>query len=220
MYIFIIQNRPTMRIFTLSCSLLLFASLFSQQNTEAPEVALTRAGDPGFKEALFDSATLQSVMKDGAVMALRFYNALAKAGDADGTVMAIGIRTDGSEVNKGKSYRLSLGFVNGKLQVRNLAVAAAATACRDMQNSGNPSYSASFTRDEVERLLALPGCNALRLTPGTSVTGDTSMLLTAMKVAAGKATPLGTAPEYERLCEYPCPTVCGPETNYVYRAPK
>lgn len=221
MYIFITQTQITMRLFTLTCCLAFCAALFGRQSVGTSDgSAPTRAGDAGFKEALFDSATLTGLLKDGSVMALRFYNALAKAGDTDGTAMAIGIRTDGSEVNKGKSYRLSLGFVKSRLLMSNLAVATAAVACREMQSSGHPSYSASFTRTEVEALLRLPGCNGLRVTPSTNVNGDTTMLLTAMKINGDKAEPLGTASEYERLCEYPCPTVCGPDKNYVFRVPK
>ena len=209
-----------MRLLTLSCFLVFFTSLFCQQRTDmSEETPRAQVGDAGFNEALFDSVTLNGLFRDRSVVALRFYNALAKAGDTDGTAMVIGIRTDGSEVNRGKAYRLSLGLVKGKVQMNNLAASKAATACRDMQSAGHPSYSASFTRTEVEAMLQLPGCNALRVTPATDK-GLTTMLLTAMKVSGDKAEPLGSEPAYGRLCEYPCPTVCGPAANYVYRADK
>ncbi|MEO7081114.1 MAG: hypothetical protein ABIY71_06275 [Flavobacteriales bacterium] len=207
-----------MRLFTLTCFLAFCAALFGQQSTgPSDEPAPALAGDAGFKEALFDSTTMEGILKDGSVVAVRFYNVLAKAGDANGTAMAIGIHTDGSEANKGKSYRMSLGLVKGNVQMSNLSVSKAATACSDMDSPAHRSYSASFTRTEVEALLALDGCQALQATPGTTAIGDATMLLTAMKIVGDKAEALGQGSHFEKSCGYPCPTVCGPEKNYVYR---
>lgn len=207
-----------MRLFTLTCFIAFCTALFGQQSTgTSDEPAPALAGDAGFKEALFDSTTLEALLKDGAVVAIRFYNVLARAGDANGTAMAIGIHTDGTEANKGKSYRMSLGLVKGKVQISNLSVEKAAIACQDMDNPAHRSYSASFTRTEVEALLALDGCQALQATPGTAKSGETTMVLTAMKIVGDKAEALGQGPEFDKLCGYPCPTVCGPEKNYVYR---
>ncbi len=207
-----------MRLFTLTCFLVCCAALFGQQNTgTSDEPAPALAGDAGFTEALFDTTTLESLLKDESVVAIRFYNVLAKAGDANGTAMAIGIHTDGTEANKGRSYRMSLGLVKGKVQMNSLAVAKAATACQDMDRPAHRSYSASFTRTEVEALLALDGCQALQATPDTTAKGETTMLLTAMKIVGDKAEALGQGSHFEKSCGYPCPTVCGPEKNYVYR---
>ena len=197
--------------------LLLFPAL---ANTTTPATATYPALEPpgaGVKEALFDSTTLRSLLKDRSVVAIRFYNVLVAPTGKEGTAMAIGIRTDGSEVNKGKSYQVSLGFMGGRIAMSKVAMATAAKDCQNMQESGNPSFSSSFTRTDVEALLDLEGCSALRATASTTSNGSTTFLLTAMRVADGKAVPLGSGGTFERVCGYPCPTVCGPDKNYVYR---
>ncbi|MCB0758476.1 MAG: hypothetical protein KDC01_08460 [Flavobacteriales bacterium] len=176
------------------------------------------ASDPGFTEALFDAATVSDLLKSEEAMGIRFYNVLAEPRDADGTAMAIGIRTNGSELNAGKSYRLSLGFVDGKIAMSNLNTKSAGTACVNMDDPTHPSYSASFTRTDVQALLDLTGCQALQAVPDTTVKDETTMRLVAMKVTDGKAFPLGSGPEFQRMCGFPCPLVCGPEENYVYRS--
>lgn len=177
----------------------------------------TAASDPGFSEALFDTTTITSILKDGDAVGVRFYNVLVPPGNKVGSAMAVGIRADGSEINKGKAYHLSLGFVNGKIAMTTLNSKDAKAACSAMQNSGHPSYSAAFTRTEVEALTDLEGCQAMGATPDVTATGETTMRLTAMKITGGKAEPLGTEPKFMRICGYPCPSVCGPENNYVYR---
>lgn len=176
------------------------------------------ASGPGFAAALFDAATVNDLLKSEEAMGIRFYNVLAEPRDTNGTAMAIGIRTDGSELNTGKSYRLSLGFVGGKITMSKLDVKNAKTACENMDDPTHPSYSASFTRTEVQALLDLSGCQALQAVPDTTDKGETTMRLIAMKVMDGKAFPLGSGPQFERLCGFPCPLVCGPERNYVYRS--
>ena len=168
---------------------------------------------PGFTEAVFDTATIDRLLADDKTVGIRFYNVLASPADTVGTAMAIGIRMDGSEVNSGSSYQLSLGFVSGKITMRMLKKAQAAAACSSMQNSGHPSYSASFTRTEVENLLRPAGCQALQAIPDATAKGEASMRLIPVRIINGKAEPLG--PGF--LCGFPCPPLCGPEKNYVYR---
>lgn len=174
--------------------------------------------DPGFRAAVFDSATIAGILKDGKAVGIRFYNVLTPPDLKDGSAMAVGIRMDGSEINSGNAYQLSLGFVNGRIAMDPLNAKDAKAVCAAMQSSGNPSYSAAFTRTEVEALTDLVGCQALQASPDTTGHGETTMRLTAMKVAGGKAEPLGADPKFTKLCGFPCPSVCGPDKNYVYRA--
>ncbi len=171
------------------------------------------ADSSGFKEALFDTAAIDRLLADGKTVGLRFYNALAAPTDKEGTAMAIGIRMDGSEANSGSSYALSLGLISGKVAIRMLKKAPAAAACQNMQHSGHPSFSASFTRTEVENLLRTAGCEALQAVPDITEKGETTMRLIPVKLADGKAVPMGTG----SLCNFPCPPLCGPKKNYVYR---
>lgn len=183
-------------------------------NTTSPDL---KASPPGFSEATFDSATIATILKDPKAVAIRFYNALIPPGNKDGSAMAVGIRADGSEINSGKAYQLSLGFVQGKLQMDPLSTKDAKNACAAMQNSGYPSYSASFTRTEIELLTGLAGCQALQATPDVTAKDETTMRLTAMKITGGKAEPLGSDPKFMKVCGFPCPSICGPDKNYVYR---
>lgn len=196
----------------LATASLLLACAFTPVNLPIPTAG--PADDAGFQEVLFDSATLDALIKDESVMGLRFYNAMASSGAADGTVLAIGILADGSEKNAGKAYRMSIGIVNGEIKVMDLNSSAAKAACANMAAAGHPSYSASFTRSQIEALLDLEGCQALQASPADSDKGQ-SMILTAMKLEGDRAVPLGSGPSYQQLCGYPCPTVCGPKRNYV-----
>ena len=172
------------------------------------------ADDAGFHAALFDSATLSEVMTDESVMGVRFYNVMATSGAADGTAMVVGILQDGSEKNAGKAYRMSMGLVGGSVKMVDLNTTAAKAACANMVAAGHASYSASFTRSQIQALLDLDGCQALEASPADSEKGQ-SMLLTAMKFEDGKAVAMGSGSTYQQLCGYPCPIVCGPKKNYV-----
>ena len=183
---------------------------------QEPSAPAAKPTDPGFTEALFDSTTIAYMLKDDKAMAVRFYNVLVPPENKDGSAMAIGIHADGSEINKGNAYQVSLGFVNGVIKMNALNSKDAKTACSSMQASGHPSYSASFTRTEIEALTDLQGCQALQAAPDTAK-GETTMRLTAMKITGGKAEPLGSDPKFVRVCGFPCPSVCGPDKNYVYR---
>lgn len=208
-----------MRILATTALLALLMPLHQLMGQESSTVPgkNTAASDPGFREALFDSATITDILKDHEAVAVRFYNVLVPPGNKDGSAMAVGIRADGSEINKGKAYQLSLGFVKEKIAMQPLNSKDAKNACAAMQDPGHPSYSAAFTRTEVELLMDLEGCQAIRAMPDITDKDETTMRLTAMKVTDGKAEPLGTGERYERSCGFPCPSVCGPEQNYVYR---
>ncbi len=197
-----------------------FSCLLSVQGSLAQESSGTsgKSSDPGFAEALFDTTTLNDLLKSEEAMGIRFYNVLADPEDTNGTAMAIGIRTNGSELNSGKSYRLSLGLVGGKITISTLNAKNAKAACEHMDAAEHPSYSASFTRTEVQALLDLPGCQALQAEPAITDKDETTMRLIAMKIVNDKAVPLGSDPRFERTCGFPCPLVCGPESNYVYRS--
>lgn len=171
----------------------------------------------GFEEALFDAPTLIEILENEEAVGIRFYNVLVPPGNATGSAMAVGIRADGSELNSGKAYGLSLGFVDGKITMDKLRSRPAGKACEAMQQSGHASYSGSFTRTDMEALLELEGCEAIRATPDVTEGKETTMLITAMKIIGAKAEPLGSDPKFLRLCGHPCPSVCGPDNNYVYR---
>ena len=202
-----------MRTF-LSTATLLLACAFAPAFTPSAQPLPRAVDDAGFQDALFDAATLNDLLRDEAVMGMRFYNVLSKPGDAQGTAMAIGILQDGSEKNASKAYRISLGLVQGQVKMNNVNAAAAKAACGYMTAAGHPSYSAAFTRAEVQSMLDLDGCVALQAAPADSDKG-TSMQLTAMKLDGGRLVAMGSGAPYQRTCGFPCPTVCGPKKNYV-----
>ncbi len=165
-------------------------------------------GGAGFTEAVFDAALLQSLLDEKECAGIRFYNIMLEP-TSPGTVMAIGIRGDKSEINGGlfaSPYKVS---TSSALSRNN-----AAEACGNMRTAGNTSYSASFTKEEILALLKVVGCTALRITP-TDEKGTPSMRIAAVSLEEGRANELGSGDGFERSCGDPCPTICGPPQQYI-----
>ncbi|MCB0764049.1 MAG: hypothetical protein KDB84_05040, partial [Flavobacteriales bacterium] len=92
---------PLARYAFLFCQALLLLSCSNK--------ASSVAGGAGFKEAIFDEAMLNTVMNDPQCVTVRFYNVRRTASDNKGTALAIGVRSDGTEIYNGTSakYRMS-----------------------------------------------------------------------------------------------------------------
>lgn len=184
---------------------------------------------PGFTEAVFQPAALQAMLSHRDCVGIRFYNAMPSDG-AQGTVMAIGIRADGSEIIDAGSPTAYLAS-NGVVQVMELQAdstyrpswmiaglpkdrSEAVAACERLTAAGFASYSASFSAAEVNALLAVRDCTGLRITP-LETAGSHSMTISAVSMAEGRMNALGSGEGFEKACTDPCPTVCGPPSNYI-----
>ncbi|MGV9013034.1 MAG: hypothetical protein ACOH13_10615 [Flavobacteriales bacterium] len=198
----------------LSAATLALACAFAPAFVPSPKPTAPPASNAGFQEAFFDAGTLDDLLRDETVLGVRFYNVLAATGDAQGTAMAIGILQDGSEKNAGKAYRISLGLIQGQVRINAVNAATAKAACAGIAAAGHPSYSASFTRAELQSMLDLDGCDVLQAAPADADNGS-SMQLTAMKMQDGRPVAMGSGLPYQRVCGFPCPNVCGPKKNYV-----
>ena len=201
----------------LSAATLVLACAFAPalpQLDASTNVQSAEGDDAGFQQAVFSAEALQELMADASVMGIRFYNVMAAPGDATGSVMAVGIVMDGSERNSGKSYLMDMGLRQGQFNVVMVAAANATKYCRNMSAAGHASYSAAFTRTDIEALLDQEGCTGLMVTPAT-VDKGLSMQITAMKMEGERAVALGSGSAYQRQCGFPCPSVCGPKKNYV-----
>ncbi|MCB9170895.1 MAG: hypothetical protein H6594_11145 [Flavobacteriales bacterium] len=172
--------------------------------------------DPGFVEAIFDATSLSDLLHGTERAGVRFYNVMASASSEQGTVMAIAIDAEGNEVagDLEKPYVIDMGMVKGRPTVAHLSANEAHDACARMEAMEHPSYSTSFSRAEIEALLAVNGCQALHITPDMCANGNT-MRLTAATIEQDRVVDLGEGEGFIKLCGDPCPTVCGPTVRYV-----
>ena len=175
------------------------------------------APSAGFTEAVFDAATLNEIMADRDCASVRFYNSMPD-GSSTGTVMAIGVRSDGSEITGGlfaHAYKVSVGVADDHAIIDGQTKSGAGKACVNITSGGGASYSASFTKADVVALLGQSGCNGVRVTPG-EMNGSTTMKLESVTIARSAATVLGAGSGFELICGDPCPAFCGsPLSHYV-----
>lgn len=175
------------------------------------------AGGPGFTEAFFDATKLKTVMADVSCAKVRFYNVRRNATDDIGSVMMIGIRSDGAEIYDGstRKYRTYDRMSGSTTSTLDLLKPAAIQACRDLKDDGYSSYCGEFTKTAIASMLDAAGCNGIRVAPAlTKVGALNTMKIWPVSINAGLATIL-PAPS-PALCVEPCPTFCGPTANYVH----
>ncbi len=182
-----------------------------------PWPASTPPAGAGFTEAVFDAATLNNILSESNCASIRFYNSMPD-GSNTGTVMVIGVKSDGSEMTGGlfaKSYKVSMGMVDDHGIIDGQSKGGAAKACVNITAGGNASYSAAFATADVQTLLGQAGCNGIRVTPDEA-NGSATMKLEAVTIAGGAASVLGAGAGFELVCGDPCPAFCGsPLSHYV-----
>ena len=168
-------------------------------------------------EAYFDAATVQTLLNDTKCTGVRFYTMLPAEGSSTGSLVAIGIDESGDELNGGlfaTAYRQFDGTEGDRVIIKNLSRSKASDGCVRLSEAGSSAYSASFSKADLQALLAQPGCGGLLVTQ-ERVGEDMSLKLATISMDGGKIVPLGSGAEYERICTDPCPTVCGPDKNYL-----
>jgi hypothetical protein len=174
------------------------------------------AGDAGFVDAFFDAATLSYLMNDPNCAGLRFYNARRTASDTKGTVIAIAVRANGTEIFNGTThkYRMYDRISGSTTSTGELTLADAKTRIGYVKAAGEKYYATNWTRSAITTYLTSAGCNGLRLR-SKQADANWSMEMHPVKLASGAAT-VNPAPPGS-LCTEPCPTYCGTlSSNYIH----
>ena len=212
-YIGQIFNSPTMLLHNSTLGLFL---LFGQPavqldlSTALPGPLDTPSEGVGFTEAIFSSASMQSIMSDRDCVGVRFYNAKLSATAPQGTLMAVGIRADGSDINGGilaHPYVACAPSAQNPAAVSTLSRNGASGACADLAAGGDTSFSASVPKADLSSLLAMAGCNGVRVLP-IEGGGGTSLLIRAVTIDRTVVTDLGSGSGYERRAGDPCRAIC------------
>lgn len=174
----------------------------------------------GFTEAVFTSSRMQSIMSDRDCVGVRFYNAKLSASAPQGTLMAVGVRADGSDINGGiltHPYVACAPSAQDPAAVSTLSRNGASGVCANIVAAGGTSFSATVPKADLSSLLAMAGCNGVRVLPIVGGSG-TSLLLRAVTIDRAVVTDLGSGSGYERRAGDPCPAICGNPANYINEA--
>ncbi len=174
---------------------------------------------PSTTEAVFSTATLNALLGDRDCVGIRFYNVVLDRAVTQATFMAIGYRSDGSDINEGlfaHPYMACAAVDRSPANISELSRSAAADACGNVTSAGAASFSTTISKEELQALLALPGCGGVRVLVAEGTTDHLQVV--AVGIADGVATDLGRGSGYERSCGDPCPVLCGPPANYINAA--
>jgi|GEM_PF-2270234 len=177
---------------------------------------LDKGGQPGMKEAVFDTDDIQKVIeRDSNTYALRFYAARKFKKDVDGTAIMIGTDEAGKDlyVKDTNPYVISLGVISDGAETRDLTEDQALQNLRWIKQVNDSMFAANFSLDEIKTLLEYEGSNGIQLvSKGPDESGYYTMTAYAVKIADGKATVFSDAPSY--TCAEPCPNFCGGDPRY------
>lgn len=189
--------------------------------SEGLQNAIVSSDSAGFSSALFDVVTIQELFDRGDCVSVRFYNIIRDAEDGKGSVMAIGTNgpgLDGADINDvpgvDQPYVAYSQLIDDRILSENLNNENARMVCENMRRAGNLSYSATFSRSDLEAMMGVEGCTALELVPLDDRDG-LSMTIRAVSIGDGEVNPLGTGTPYAFSCGNPCPPICGSVGNYI-----
>ena len=143
-------------------ALLFICGPFQWSGIPATSTVVVRAAPdaPGFTEAFIDRSTLEKLLSDKDCDTLRFYNARTSS-TAPGSVMAIGVRKGGSEID-GKwfldhPYQMYLSLEGSSVRMNGLGNVPAGKAAKNMNVPGSIStISGSIARVRSSRTAAPP----------------------------------------------------------------
>lgn len=169
--------------------------------------------------AVFSAATLNSILGDRDCAGVRFYNVMLDRSQTEATMMAVGHKADGSDLNGGlfaHPYKACSPIDRAPANVTELSRNAAADACGNVTSAGAASFSTTISKEDLQALLALPGCGGVRVLVAEGTTDRLQVV--AVSIVNGTATDLGRSGNFERSCGEPCPMLCGPPANYINAA--
>ncbi|MBK7384506.1 MAG: hypothetical protein IPI81_14425 [Flavobacteriales bacterium] len=175
------------------------------------------AGEPGFREAFFDSDLLEDLMDDKKCVVIRFYSIRRSADDVSGSAMAMSSDLSGEDRYSwwfGPWYKAYEELRGDGADFRNLKVGDAEEATRFMRDAGYTPIAANFKKEEIRTVLALKSCNGVQLLPELTPDGRLwTMRLIPVEIKDGTATRVGDR-EDELVATEPCPTFCGGRPEY------
>ena len=186
------------------CAIMLVSAVSFSQAT--PELA------PQY----FSNDIISGIISHKDCAGLRFYNVVDPSISGKLTVMAIGIRADGSEIygiwSSSTKYQISLGIKDGKVSYDAVNKSKARIACQAVNSMNLLSFSASFSTTELENLLKFEGCTGIQVSQVKSE-NDESFKAQAAQFNNGAVTIPSGSPDL--ICGNPCPSFCGNSSNYV-----
>lgn len=171
-----------------------------------------KTGEAGFTIAYFSSADLNAALRDTECVGVRFYNARRSATDTKGSVIMIGVKAYGSELDHSSTYKLYDRLNSGMVATISLAKEEARRCCLYLPAS-QKRYCAEFSSTEIGSILTVVGCGGIQLTPKKTTTGYWSMEMAPVKFSGTTGTVLTAVPP--AFCSHPCPDRCGPMINYI-----
>lgn len=179
----------------------------------APPLAL----GPGLSTAFLSSGTLNELANGAGSAGVRVYNARRSSSDAAGTVVAIGVQAlKGTELGGAATDtryamydKLGGSFVVEARLTRSLAQ----SSVRFIDPARDLRFCVDLAKADVNRLLATAGCNAVRIEPVPQGSGYT-IRFTPVQVVNGVAQSIAGAVAI--TATEPCPTACGPTSNYLW----
>ena len=162
----------------------------------------------------FTSADVSLILSDRSCAAVRFYNAI----DANGhfSAFAVGIDHKGKELNGGafgsSKYLMAFDFSQGRSAM--LTKNQAKEMCNEVTNSGNASFSASFSAEELNAMFVFEGTTGIEIAE-TYSGEDRSFSAQAVQYKSGE---MNASPgSFPIPAGEPCPTSCGEASNYLNR---
>jgi hypothetical protein len=192
-----------MRIFLFG--LLLFALMGIKSQSSAQSNA-------GFSEAVFNVQTINNLLARGSSDSIRFYTVLD-----NGSVNVMAIPTAGGKDETGglftwKPYVVSKGIASGAIVENKVSTGDANQMCKNNAQSANKYFITDFAKADILRLINIPNCNALKITPDTNSKNKTTTAIQAAEFNGRTAASLGS----KLIDQDPCPPLCLAPANYVY----
>jgi|GEM_PF-1280334 hypothetical protein len=189
---------------------------------EAAEEASANATVAGFSAVYFTSADLQYLLSDSRGVGLRFYNAREDMTIGSGNIVAVAVKSDGSEINPAlsKSYIISRPLTNTSTFLNPIAKSTAKVCVSNACNTPDLiPYTAFFSRSIIDELLKQTGAAGVKLIPAsrkfemkdskgvTTVKTYRTMMAVGVALKDGKIADIGS--QYLKSlepCPYHCPT--------------
>ena len=136
---------------------------------EAKAEATTNAEKVGLSAAYFTKQDLINLLSDSRAVGIRFYNAMESSSSGVMEMLAVAVKSDGTEINPllSRSCVLSQSISKG-LAVKVITRTMAKTYVENAYNrSGLATYTAFFPRSAIENILARFGAVGIKLFPAS-----------------------------------------------------
>lgn len=184
--------------------------------TDAFEEAALYASAAGFSSAFFNPNDIIALVNQKDCIGIRFYNALESSTSSKSIIIAVGVKSDGSEINPAlkKSY---LQSQPAEAQGINTKLITAGTANNYVTNIVSASQFSAvntfFPKSTITAIASSANCAGIKLIPGSrkfqlSATNPSEVgSYLCLMLAAVNQSYSETGSSYLKSLE-PCPTFC------------